>query len=186
MTTQDLDKTKASEPDGITVNSDEENKYLTFKLAAEEFGLEILKVREIIGRMDITAVPQMPNYMKGVINLRGKTIPVVDLRLKFGLDEVERTDQTCIIVVDIGQEIGILVDAVSEVLEIASAQIDSPPAISGGADTSFMLGMGKVGDSVKILLNIDKVMTSDQIIEILSGANGDPATSPEYPETEVV
>ena len=186
MTTQDLDKTKTSEPDGITVNSAEENKYLTFKLAAEEFGLEILKVREIIGRMDITAVPQMPNYMKGVINLRGRTIPVVDLRLKFGLAEIEHTEQTCIIMVDVGREIGILVDAVSEVLDIADEQIDSPPAMSADGDTSFIAGMGKVGDSVKILLNIEKVMTSDQILEISSGAGGCPEPNRESRKTEEV
>lgn len=136
-------------------------KYLTFKLDSEEYGLEILRVREIIGLMKITAVPQAPHYVKGVINLRGKVIPVVDLRLKFGFPEIEPTDETCIIVVDIGREIGIVVDSVSEVLNIPEAQIDPPPPLGDGADTSFMLGMGKVGDAVKILLDIGRVLSAD-------------------------
>ena len=137
-----------------------------------------------MGMMDITGVPQMPHYMKGVINLRGKTISVIDLRIKFGLPEVEHTEQTCIIVVDVGQEIGILVDTVCEVLDIDGDSIDPPPAMSGGVDTSFILGMGKVGDSVKILLNVEKVMTSAEIIKIASSASGDPATSAATSETE--
>ncbi len=157
---------------------DRAGKYLTFKLADEEYGLEILKVREIIGLMDITAVPQMPHFMKGVINLRGKTISVIDLRLKFGLPEIETTEQTCIIVVNVGQEIGILVDTVCEVLDIDAQQIDPPPVISGEVDTTFILGMSKVGDGVQILLNIEDVMTSAEIIEITSNADrGSPSSA---------
>jgi purine-binding chemotaxis protein CheW len=141
-------------------------KYLTFSLANEEYGLEILKVREIIGIMDITAVPQMPPYVKGVINLRGKVIPVIDLRLKFGLEPAEYTDQTCIVVVDVGTLTGIIVDTVQEVLDIDSSQIDPPPPLGGSIDTSFVLGMGKVKDDVKILLDIDKVLDADEIREI--------------------
>ncbi len=150
------------------VNGDGGQKYLTFKLASEEYGVEILKVREIIGVMDITAVPQMPAYMKGVINLRGKVIPVVDLRLRFGLHEIEHTEQTCIIVVDVGKEISIVVDSVSEVLDIKSENIAPPPSIGGSVDTSFILGMGKVGESVTILLDIDKVLTSDELQDVAS------------------
>jgi purine-binding chemotaxis protein CheW len=138
-------------------------KYLTFRLANEEFGLGILKVREINGMLKITAVPQMPTYMKGVINLRGKVVPVIDLRLKFGLEEAQHTDQTCIILVDVGHEIGIVVDTVSEVLEIAPQQIDPPPQLGTTADTSFILGMGKVNNAVKILLDIDKILSSDEL-----------------------
>ena len=142
-------------------------KYLTFKLAGEEYGVEILKVREINGLMNITAVPQMPPYMKGVINLRGKVLPAIDLRMRFGLPVAEYTDQTCIIVVDVGQEIGILVDTVSEVLNIAAADIDPPPMLGVTVDTSFILGLGKVGDAVKILLDIDQVLS---VVELNSAA----------------
>ena len=171
MTTMTATGTKAAEP-GMALTR-EAGKYLTFKLADEEYGVEILKVREINGVMDITAVPQMPRYMKGVINLRGKVIPVVDLRLKFGLDELEHTEQTCIIVVDIGQEIGIIVDTVSEVLDIAADNIEPPPAMGASVDTSFILGMGKVADAVKILLNVEKVLSGDELSEIQGAAGED-------------
>jgi purine-binding chemotaxis protein CheW len=151
--------------------ADNGGKYLTFKLAEEEYGVEILKVREIIGVMDITAVPRMPMYMKGVINLRGMVIPVVDLRLKFELEEAEHTEQTCIIVVDVGREIGIIVDTVSEVLDIEGSNIEPPPAMGGSVDTSFILGMGKVSDTVKILLDIDKVLTTDELETVTNAAS---------------
>jgi purine-binding chemotaxis protein CheW len=138
-------------------------KYLTFALGREEFGLEILKVREIIGYMDITAVPQTPAYVKGVINLRGQVIPVIDLRAKFVMQTAERTDETCIIVVETSQQgrkfsTGIIVDHVSEVLDIAGEHIEDAPQFGSAVDTAFILGMGKVGESVKILLDIDKVL----------------------------
>lgn len=147
-------------------------KYLTFMLSNEEYGVEILKVREIIGIMDITAVPQIPSYVKGVINLRGKVIPVVDLRLKFGMDSIEYTEQTCIIVVDVGSLMGIIVDTVQEVLDIDGSQIDAPPPLGASVDTSFILGMGKVKDDVKILLDIDKVLTSEELAQIEEAATG--------------
>lgn len=138
-------------------------KYLTFSLAAEEYGLEILKVREIIGIMDITAMPQVPPDVKGVINLRGKVIPVIDLRLKFGLDPTEYTEQTCIVVVDVGALVGVIVDTVQEVLDIEAGQIDPPPPLGASVNTQFILGMGKVKDAVKILLDIDKVLGSAEM-----------------------
>ncbi len=153
------------------VGCEEDQKYLTFKLADEEYGVEILKVREIIGVMDITSVPRMPVYMKGVINLRGKVIPLMDLRLKFGLDEIAHTEQTCIIVVDVGKEIGIIVDTVSEVLDIKGENVEPPPSMGGSVDTSFILGMGKVGDAVKILLDISKVLTNEEMLDIASVAS---------------
>jgi len=139
-------------------------KYLTFRLAQEEYGLEILKVREIIGLMDITKVPKTPHDIRGVINLRGKVIPVLDLRLKFGMDAMEDTEETCIIVVDIASEdgsvlMGILVDAVSEVLDIQSEEIEDAPTFGADVDTKFILGIGKVKNTVKILLDIDRVLT---------------------------
>ena len=141
-------------------------KYLTFALGKEEYGLEILKVREIIGYMDITAVPRTPSYVKGVINLRGQVIVVMDLRAKFGMEEAARTDQTCIIVVEIRHEqrkmsTGIIVDRVSEVLEVPGENIEDAPAFGAALATDYILGMGKVGESVKILLDIDKVLGSD-------------------------
>lgn len=141
-------------------------KYLTFILAEEEYGLEILKVREIIGIMDITAVPQMPHFVKGVINLRGKVIPVIDLRLKFGLEPAEYTEETCVIVVDVGSLTGIIVDTVQEVLDIKGDQIDPPPPLGATVDTSFVLGMGKVKDDVKILLDIEKVLNAEELRQI--------------------
>ena len=166
MATTLLDKAKTAVTHSGKAISEDESKYLTFKLAEEEYGVEILKVREIFGMQDITTVPRMPVYMKGVINLRGKVIPVVDLRLKFGLDEIEHTEETCIIVVDVGTEVGIIVDTVSEVLDITGDNIEPPPAMGASVDTSFILGMGKVGDAVKILLDINRVMTSDQLADV--------------------
>jgi purine-binding chemotaxis protein CheW len=138
-------------------------KYLTFALGAEEYGLEILKVREIFGYMEITAVPQTPAHVKGVINLRGQVIPVIDLRMKFGMQEIELTEETCIIVVEISTsdsqfETGIIVDRVSEVLDVDGADIDDAPEFGSSVNTDFILGMGKIGESVKILLDINKVL----------------------------
>jgi purine-binding chemotaxis protein CheW len=166
MTTTLLDEARTEGTSTSRAIDDQESKYLTFQLADEEYGVEILKVREIIGVMEITAVPQMPIYMKGVINLRGKVIPVIDLRLKFSFQEIEYTEQTCIIVVDVGREIGIIVDTVSEVLDIPRGNIEPPPQIGGSLDTSFILGMGKVGEAVKILLDIDRVLTNEQTINL--------------------
>ncbi len=147
---------------------DKEGKYLTFALASEEYGLEILKVREIIGYMEITAVPQTPAHVKGVINLRGQVIPVIDLRTKFGMDTIDVTEETCIIVVEIAQgkrtfNTGIVVDLVQEVLDIDGADIEDAPQFNSSVDTTFILGMGKVGDSVKILLDIDKVLADENL-----------------------
>ena len=163
---------------------DKEGKYLTFALAQEEYGLEILKVREIIGIMDITAVPQTPEHVKGVINLRGQVIPVVDLRAKFGMETTEKTDQTCIIVVEISQgsrkfSTGIVVDHVQEVLDIAGENIEGAPQFGSSVNTDFILGMGKVGDSVKILLDINKVLAGDDFA-------GFAGTGKEAPDKKIV
>jgi purine-binding chemotaxis protein CheW len=152
---------------GVT-NTSKEGKYLTFALGNEEYGLEILKVREIIGFMDITAVPQMPPYIRGVINLRGQVIPVIDLRAKFSMATAEVTEETCIIVVEITQQgrkfnTGIVVDHVSEVLDIAGDDIEEAPQFGSEVNTDFILGMGKVEDKVKILLDIDKVLAAVDI-----------------------
>jgi purine-binding chemotaxis protein CheW len=151
-----------------TVTEQKLNKYLTFALGNEEYGLEILKVREIIGLMDITRVPRMPDFIRGVINLRGKIIPVIDLRLKFGMDELEDTKETCIIVVDLERLlIGVVVDQVSEVLDIVENKIEDTPDFGISVDTEFILGVGKCDENVVMILDIAKVLTTDDINRLL-------------------
>ncbi len=138
-------------------------KYLTFSLGSEEYGVDIMKVREIIGVMEITSVPHTPEYIKGVINLRGRVIPVLDLRLSFGLEGKEYDDRTCIIVVEVVAAngnimIGMLVDSVSEVVFIEEAEIEPPPDFGTVAETESILGMGKIKGEVKILLDVDQVV----------------------------
>ncbi|MFH1089962.1 MAG: chemotaxis protein CheW [Pseudomonadota bacterium] len=151
-----------------------EGKFLTFELAKEQYGLEILKVREIIGMMDITSVPQTPAFVKGLINLRGKVIPVVDLRLKLGLPEKEYTERTAIIVVDVIVEgspvqMGIVVDTVSEVVNITAQDIEDTPNFGSRLKTDYIMGMAKVKGGVIILLEIDRVLTDEELI-LISGA----------------
>ncbi len=146
-------------------------KYLTFKLGHETYGLQILKVQEIIGMMSVTHVPRTPAYVRGVINLRGRVIPVVILRRKFGMSDSEDTERTCIIVVQIawaGQSVtmGIIVDEVSEVVDIAAGQIEAAPNMGASVDTAFILGMGKIGDNVVILLDVDKVLSSEDLTQV--------------------
>jgi purine-binding chemotaxis protein CheW len=143
-------------------------KYLTFFLEKEEYGIGILKVKEIIGMMPITTVPRTPEFVKGVINLRGKVIPVMDLRLKFSMEAIPYSDRTCIIVVEIDSQdstvlIGIVVDAVSEVLNIRSEEIEETPTFGTKLDTDYILGMAKIGGGVKILLDIDRVLSTKEI-----------------------
>ncbi len=144
--------------------SSHEGKFLTFVLGNEEYGVEILKVREIMGIMEITPVPQTPDYMKGVINLRGKVIPIIDLRLKFAMPEVERTKETCIIVAEVGSaQVGIIVDSVSEVTDIKGEDIEEAPSFGQGIDTNFIMGLGKTKKKIVILLDIEKVLTTEEI-----------------------
>jgi purine-binding chemotaxis protein CheW len=148
-----------------------EGKYLTFSLAGEEYGIGILKVKEIIGMMPVTHVPQTPEFVKGVINLRGKVIPVVDLRLRFALEAAAYTERTCIIVVEVAGSggsvmMGIVVDAVSEVLNIRGADIENTPAFGVRLNTDFILGMAKAAGGIKILLDIDKVLSSEDIVAV--------------------
>lgn len=155
--------------------AEREGKYLTFSLAGEEYGIGILKIKEIIGMMPITTVPQTPDFVKGVINLRGKVIPVIDLRLRFGMDAIEYTERTCIIVVEIaGQtgtvQIGIVVDSVSEVLNVKGEDIEDTPTFGTKLDTEYIMGMAKMEGGVKILLDIDRVLNSDEISALESAA----------------
>lgn len=141
-----------------------EGRFLTFVLGKEEYGIEILKVREIIGVMSITTVPQTPEYMKGVINLRGKVIPIVDLRSKFSMPEVEHTKETCVIVVDVNStQLGIIVDSVSEVLDIGNGEIEDTPDFGQEINTESIMGLGKTKDKIIILLDIEKVLTSEDL-----------------------
>jgi purine-binding chemotaxis protein CheW len=147
---------------------DKGGKYLTFSLAGEEYGIGILKIKEIIGMMPVTTIPKAPSYVKGVINLRGKVIPVVDLRSKFEMEEMAYTERTCIIVVEIKGKaapvlIGIVVDSVSEVLAIKESEIEETPAFGARLDTSSILGLGKTSGGVKILLDIDKVLNGEEV-----------------------
>jgi purine-binding chemotaxis protein CheW len=143
------------------------SKYLTFAIGNEEYGLEILKVREIIGLMEITRVPRMPAFVRGVINLRGKVIPVIDLRRKFGMETIEDTVETCIIVVDLGEMLmGVVVDKVSEVLDIPDSEIEETPSFGVEINTEFILGIGKAKGKVIILLDIRKVLTAEDVVDI--------------------
>ncbi len=145
------------------------NQYLTFKLAEEVFALDIGKVREVLEFSEVTRVPNMPEFMRGVINLRGGVVPVVDLRLKFGMSRTEKTVNTCIIIVDIivdGEKtvIGALSDSVQEVMELDPGQIEPPPKIGSRLKTDFIIGMGKNNDQFIIILDIDRVFRSDELI----------------------
>jgi purine-binding chemotaxis protein CheW len=159
----------------VKAMADKEGKYLTFSLADEEYGISILKIREIIGMMPITTVPQTPEFVKGVINLRGKVIPVIDLRLRFGMDSIDYTERTCIIVVEIEShaaivQIGIVVDAVSEVLNVNGDDIEETPTFGAKLNTDYILGMAKMEGGVKILLDIDRVLSSEEVANLEKAA----------------
>lgn len=146
----------------------ETQQYLTFTLADEVFAVDVAKVREILEWTTITKVPQTPEFMRGVINLRGSVVPVIDMRLKFGMPETERSINTCIIVVEVetGSEtlvLGMLADSVQEVFELEAGSIEPAPRLGTKLDTSFLKGMGKHGDSFLIILDIDRVFGSDDL-----------------------
>jgi purine-binding chemotaxis protein CheW len=142
-------------------------KFLTFFLAGEEYGLEILKVHEIIGMLPVTRVPRTPDYIRGVINLRGKVIPIVDLRQKFGMPQQAVAQETCIIVVQVlGVSIGVVVDKVSEVASIAASEIEPPPSFGADVPTDFLLGLGKSNGRIRLLLDIDRVLSTTELHRI--------------------
>lgn len=150
----------------VKVMADREGKYLSFQLAEEDYGINILTIREIIGMMPITAVPRMPAFVKGVINLRGRVIPIIDLRLRFEMPPQDYNERTCIIVVEVchGEQdthMGIVVDAVSEVLNVLADEIEPPPSLGVSVESSFVLGMAKMEGGVKMLLDINRVLTSE-------------------------
>jgi len=151
-------------------------KYLSFVLGREEYGVEILKVQEIIGIMDVTRVPRTPEFVRGVINLRGRVIPVVDLRGKFKMTSTRDTEKTCIIVVqvtsgDLTVTMGVIVDEVSEVLSFQQEQIEAAPSFGGGMDEAeYITGMGKLGKKVVILLDVDRVLKGEELEAVAKAA----------------
>jgi purine-binding chemotaxis protein CheW len=142
-------------------------KFLTFFLAGEEYGIEILKVHEIIGMLPITRVPKTPDFVRGVINLRGKVIPIIDARVKFGMPAAEATKETCIIVVHIRSlDVGVVVDRVSEVVDIPETEIVPPPSFGSGFNTELIMGIGKTQGRIKVLLNIERVLLVDKLSQL--------------------
>jgi purine-binding chemotaxis protein CheW len=155
--------------------SDREGKYLTFVLADEEFGIGILKIKEIIGMLPITPVPQTPPFVKGVINLRGKVIPVMDLRLRFEMPAIGYSERTCIIVVETAARgetvlVGIVVDSVSEVLSIKAEDVEPAPSFGNRVNTEYLFGMAKMDGGVKILLDIDRVICREELAAVADAA----------------
>ena len=147
----------------------EEQQYLTFNLADEMFGIEVVQVREILDVIKITKVPQTPDFMCGVINLRGNVVPVVDMRLKFGMTKTEKTVDTCIVVMEINVDnettiLGVLVDSVEEVIELEQKDIEPAPKIGTRLRIEFIKGMGKKDDKFIIILNIDKIFSSEELL----------------------
>ncbi|NUM52764.1 MAG: purine-binding chemotaxis protein CheW [Candidatus Hydrogenedentes bacterium] len=161
---------------GHVAAHDRAGQYLTFCLGPEVYGIEILKVREIIGMMPVTKVPRTPNFVRGVVNLRGKVVPVIELRAKFEMERIDDTGMTCIIVVQVSgaaQKItmGIIVDAVAEVVAITGDQIEPAPQFGSGIRTEFILGIGKVASKVVILLDIDKVLSWGELANLDEAAH---------------
>ena len=170
-------QTSVATPETSSTADARVGKYLTLRLAGEEFGIRVMQVREIMGLQEITPVPQTPGHVKGVINLRGKVIPVICLRSKFGLPAGEYTERTSIVVVQVhgGTMLaGIIVDGVSEVLNVAAADIEDAPDFGTGADTSYLLGMAKIKGSIKILLDIEEVMKAlgDVVTQLTAAVEG--------------
>jgi purine-binding chemotaxis protein CheW len=139
------------------------DQFLTFTIQGEEYGIEILRVQEIKGLSKIRPIPNAPHYVKGVMNLRGTVVPILDLRSRFGIDEADYNQFTVIIMVSVGGKMfGLVVDSVSDVLNIGKEQIEETPDVGGGVDTSFFRGMGKVGEKLVLLLNIDKLLCGEK------------------------
>ena len=143
------------------------SQFLTFLLGAEQYGVEILKVQEIRGYSAVTPIPNTPSYIKGVINLRGTVVPVVDLRAKFSMEATEYNKFTVIIVVSVGSKvIGLVVDAVSDVLDVPAAEMRSAPDLGSRVDTRFIRGMATIGDRMTVLLDIDRLLSEDELVAL--------------------
>jgi len=147
-----------------TMDTAQKDLYLTFHIGREDFGLDIAHVIEIIGIQRITAVPDMPHYIQGVINLRGKVISVMDVRLRFGMESREYDDRTCVVVVNVGEDtVGLIVDRVNEVVEIGRSNIQPVPQLQHNED--YIMGLGKLGDEVKILIDVDRLVNEGDMVE---------------------
>ncbi len=173
MKEQRIEAIKKTEIAEVQVARAKAGKYITFTLAGEDYGLFILSVKEIIGMMSITRVPRTPDFVRGVINLRGKVHPVIDLRKRFGLEQRDDDARTPIIIVEIShkggsQYLGIVVDSVSEVVNLEESMIEDTPAFGVELDTDFILGIAKVSNKVVTLLDIDKILTSRQLVMLQS------------------
>lgn len=152
-----------------SVVTGEEGQYVTFLLGDEEYGLEILAVQEIIGFTHITHVPHLPDFIKGVINLRGTVVPVIDLRLKFGLGQADYNNHTCVVVVKMEERVmGMVVDVVSEVVNFPEGSVEPAPPFGTNIKADFIKAMGKVGDRLVIILDIDKVLSNDELAAIVN------------------
>lgn len=166
----DKAKSRTMMEDDLFIDDDDDNydeKYLSFRLDNEDYGMNIVNIIEIIGLQKITPIPEVPHYIKGVINLRGKIIPVMDVRLRFGLDMKSYHDRTSIIVVNVSDIlVGMVVDEVSEVVDIPEADIDPAPNLTSKAGNRFVQGIGKVNDSVKILLDPQKILHQDDLTQL--------------------
>ncbi len=163
MADEKLNSSNLDDDDDFDNEDTQEDKYLTFTVGEEDYGIEIKFVVEIIGIQKITDVPDMPKFIKGVINLRGKVIPVMDVRLRFSIDKRDYDDRTCIIVINVCDKlVGVIVDRVSEVLNIPKNQIEPAPQMKKGETSKFLQGMGKISDKVVILLNADKLLFEDR------------------------
>jgi len=170
------------------------NQLISFIVGDEEYGLDILRVKEVIRIRDITRLPRVPSFVKGIINLRGDVIPIIDLRDKFGLENREYTDMTRVIVVDIDEKlVGMVVDAASQVVRIPTDQIEPPPPIVGGLSAEYVRGVGKLDERLVILLNIDRILTQEEKVELekmeqsmqkAAGSNGPGAVSSTGAATE--
>jgi purine-binding chemotaxis protein CheW len=163
------------------IGINETSQYLSFKLDQEIYSLDISKVREVLDFTEVTKVPRMPEYMRGVINLRGGVVPVVDLRLKFGLSATDKTVDTCIIIMEIAIEgettlLGAMADSVQEVMNLEPDQIEPPPRIGTRLNTEFIKGMGKKNDEFIIILDIDRVFSSNELV-VLQGSDAVPVMS---------
>ena len=170
MVKQELTKGQSVVPSGPLL--EDQQQYLTFMLGAEVFAINILSIKEIIEYGNLTIVPKMPSFIRGVINLRGSVVPVIDLAARFDRPEAVISRRTCIVIIEVQHEevqqvIGVLVDAVNEVLEIASAQIEPVPSFGTQVRTDFIDGMGKVNDKFVIILNVNQVLSADEMAELV-------------------
>lgn len=167
--------------ESLTARKEEERalsgRYLTFRLGQQAYGVGVLRVREIFRMTEITFVPQLPEYFKGVINLRGKVIPILDLRCKFQLAVIEDTERTCIVVVQVKSSrgghslIGLIVDAVEEVIQVSSEEIEAPPEFGVISGANCVLGMAKIRDRVKTLIDLDRVVAIESLVLPMSTAS---------------